>query len=96
MNKTSSELAKMAEYAQRDHLWELSAREHRRFIWAIAARVQKMEATLELVRDKLRVKEDYAGERCPDFDPECLQCKIWKMIDELDEALAFDPLSHSN
>lgn len=23
------------------------------------------------------------GERCPDYDPDCIVCQHWKMVDEL-------------
>jgi hypothetical protein len=26
---------------------------------------------------------EYAGERCPDFDPECIVCKTWAEYDRL-------------
>jgi len=38
---------------------------------------------------------EHAGERCPDFDPECVVCQTWVEYDQLkqmQEVLAFKPI----
>ena len=31
--------------------------------------------------------EDYWGERCPDFDPECSACRAWEHFDRTNEVM---------
>lgn len=34
---------------------------------------------------------EWAGERCPDFEPECFTCKAWSAFDQLCETFDLNP-----
>jgi len=34
-----------------------------------------------------KVMQEYWGERCPDFEPECPACKAWKHFDRTNEVM---------
>ena len=87
-NLTSSALRELSDIFMINGLSESAATAQ-----AIHVKYELMESTIRDTLQRLKKKSDFVWERCKDFDPDCIECKAWAIIDELEDALSFDPLS---